>query len=533
MSAVEVAERAALTGESFVAGRRRRGTAGEVRGVDAATGERLEPAFGLATRQDAADAAAAAAEAAPVLRAAPPATRAALLRGIADGLDAASGQLVDRARLETGLPQARLVGEVGRTSGQLRLFAGLVESGLSEGLRIDPALPDRAPAPRPELRQRRLPLGPVVVFGASNFPFAFSNAGGDTASALAAGCPVIVKSHQAHPGVAELVSAIVVEVVERLGLPAGTYQALLGSGREVGTALVEDPRVRAVGFTGSRSGGLALVRAARERPVPIPVYAEMSSVNPVVVLPSAATAERGRAFVDSLLLGAGQFCTNPGLVLVPSGEAGEPFVAAAAEALAARDGQVMLTEGIRDAYVAGRDALAGRGSRIAEGGGAERAPAPSLVEAAAADLVAEPALADEVFGATGLVLRWGDERELRAALAALEGQLTATVHVDLDDAPDDERSLAADLVIALEELAGRIVVNGWPTGVEVGHAVVHGGPFPATSDGRSTSVGSLAIERFQRPVAYQDVPEALLPAALRDDAIAALPRLVDGAVVLP
>lgn len=519
----------APTGDLFIAGARRYGQGGEVYAENPATGEVLEPAFGSATSDDVAEALHAAKGASPTFGRSSPAHRAALLRAIADGLDAQVDPLVARAQSETGLPEGRLRGEVARTSGQLRMFADLVDAG-ADGRRLDAALPDRLPAPRAEIRQRSVPLGPVVVFGASNFPFAFSNAGGDTAAALAAGCPVIVKVHHAHLGVADLVSQIVTQAVREQGLPGGVYQALVGSGRTVGTALVAAPEVRAVGFTGSRTGGLALVATAQARPVPIPVYAEMSSINPVVVLRSAATAERGRAFVGSFTLGSGQFCTNPGLILVPSGAAGDVFVDAAVHEVQRSVGQTMLTAGIYRAFCDARRHIAARARLRATGieGEGLNAPAPTLFEVTGEELITDAELATEVFGASALVVRYTDDIELHRLLGELEGQLTATVHIDTDSADEDELRLAGDVLGTLEGIAGRVIVNGWPTGVEVNYAQVHGGPFPATSDGRSTSVGARAIERFQRPVAYQSVPGVLLPKPLTDAALRTVTHLRDG-----
>lgn len=394
-------------------------------------------------------------------------------------------------------------------------------------MRIDPAQPDRAPLPRADIRQRMVPLGPVAVFGASNFPLAFSTAGGDTASALAAGCPVVVKGHPAHPRAGVLVARAVTRAVAAAGLPAGVFSFVLDEGIEVGQQLVTDPRITAVGFTGSRGGGLALVAAAAARPVPIPVYAEMSSINPVVVLPGAIASgaeDLAAAYVDSLTLGSGQFCTNPGLLFLPKGEDGDLFLAAAGRAVASATGTPMLTPGIARAYEAGTERQAGADgvTVVATGtaGGTADAPAPQLVEAGAEHL---DAVSDEVFGASGVVVRYDALDDLLPRLAELEGQLTATVQ-----AADSDEADAARLVEVLELKVGRILFNGWPTGVEVGHAMVHGGPFPATSDGRSTSVGSLAIDRFQRPVAYQDVPAAIQPAAVRDDNPWGLTRRVDG-----
>jgi alpha-ketoglutaric semialdehyde dehydrogenase len=479
---------------------------------------------------DVAAATAAAAEAFAAYRATSPAERSAFLEAVAAEIEADKDAIIVAAVRESGLPEARITGEVGRTTGQLRMFAGVVAQGDHLGVRIDPALPDRTPLPRADIRQRMVPLGPVAVFGASNFPLAFSTAGGDTASALAAGCPVVVKGHPAHPVTGTLVARAITRAVEKSGLPAGTFSFVLG-GIETGQELVADPHITAVGFTGSRGGGLALVRAAAAREVPIPVYAEMSSINPVVVLPGALAsndiAAFAEAYVGSLTLGSGQFCTNPGLLFLPAGEQGDELLRAAGEAVAAATGQTMLTPGIAEAYRTGTATLRDvAGVRVvAEGTAAgDLAPAPQVVETSAL----EHPVTDEVFGASGVVVRYADVADLLPRLEALEGQLTATVHLDADSDADTEQ--AAALLPVLELKAGRILFNGWPTGVEVGHAMVHGGPFPATSDSRTTSVGSLAIERFQRPVAYQDVPAALLPDAVRDDNPWGLLRRIDGSL---
>ena len=486
-----------------------------------------------AEQPDVAAATAAAAEAFATYRATSPAERSAFLEAVAAQIEADMEAIIAAAVRESGLPEARITGEVGRTTGQLRMFAGVVAQGDHLGVRIDPAVPDRTPLPRADIRQRMVPLGPVAVFGASNFPLAFSTAGGDTASALAAGCPVVVKGHPAHPVTGTLVARAITRAVEASGLPAGTFSFVLG-GIETGQELVADPRITAVGFTGSRGGGLALVKAAAAREVPIPVYAEMSSINPVVVLPGALeaqdTAAFAQAYVGSLTLGAGQFCTNPGLLFLPAGEQGDAFLRAAGEAVAAASGQQMLTPGIAEAYASGTASLRGtEGVRVVGEGTAagEHAPAPVVYEAPAELLAADDStVTDEVFGASGVVVRYDAVADLLPRLERLEGQLTATVHLDADSAADTEDARA--LLPVLELKAGRVLFNGWPTGVEVGHAMVHGGPFPATSDSRTTSVGSLAIERFQRPVAYQDVPSALLPDAVRDDNPWGLRRRVDG-----
>ena len=480
-------------------------------------------------RPDVAAATAAAAEAFGAYRATSPEERSAFLEAVAVEIEADKDAIISEAVRESGLPEGRITGEVGRTTGQLRMFAGVVRQGDHLGVRIDPALPDRAPLPRADIRQRMVPLGPVAVFGASNFPLAFSTAGGDTASALAAGCPVVVKGHPAHPVTGTLVARAITRAVERSGLPAGTFSFVLG-GIETGQELVRDPRITAVGFTGSRGGGLALVEAAAARDVPIPVYAEMSSINPVVVLSGVLDGDvdaLATAYVGSLTLGAGQFCTNPGLLFLPSGERGDRFLRAAGEAVSATSGQPMLTPGIAEAYASGTASLTGtEGIRLVGQGAAtgDHAPAPAIFEAPAELLALDDStVTDEVFGASGVVVRYDDVADLLPRLEGLEGQLTATVHATDADTED-----AAALLPVLELKAGRILFNGWPTGVEVGHAMVHGGPFPATSDSRTTSVGSLAIERFQRPVAYQDLPAALLPEALRDDNPWGLLRRLDG-----
>ncbi|MEV5541293.1 aldehyde dehydrogenase (NADP(+)) [Saccharopolyspora shandongensis] len=506
------------------------GTGEEVRSADPRTGAALGPAYPAASVEQVERACALAAQAFPAFRATTAERRAEFLERIADLLDERREALVERAHAETALPRPRLTGEVGRTSGQLRLFAAELRAGTWQGARIDPARPDRAPLRRPDIRQRRIALGPVAVFGASNFPLAFSTAGGDTASALAAGCPVVVKAHPAHLGTAELAARAIADAAADTGMPEGVFSQLVGSGTEIGARLVSDPRIRAVGFTGSRSGGLAIAAAAAARPVPIPVYAEMSSINPVLLLPAALGsrgAELGAAFAGSLTLGAGQFCTNPGLVLAIDGPGLDAFTRAAAGAVATNTGATMLTTGIADHYATAGDALAARDgveelARGSQPGSAARGCA-RLLTVDGARFVADPELQAEVFGATSLLVRCADTTELTAAVCALEGQLTATVHADEADHP-----LAATLLPLLEERAGRILFDGWPTGVEVGHAMVHGGPFPATTDPRSTSVGTLAIERFLRPVAYQDVPAGLWPAEVRDDNPVGVWRRLDG-----
>ena len=519
-----------LTGSMLIGASEVRGSAGEVRGVDPATGAALDPVYGLGDESDVDRAAELAAAAFPVFRALPLETRARFLESVADNIDALGDTLIDRVVAETGIAAARVAGERARTTNQLRLFASVVRDGRFLGARLDTADPDRAPLPKPDLRQRKVPLGPVAVFAASNFPLAFSVAGGDTASAFAAGAPVIVKAHSAHPGTAELVGRAIQAAVAEHGLPEGTFSLLFGSGSKLGTALVKHPAVAAVGFTGSRGGGLALVAAAAERPVPIPVYAEMSSVNPVILLPGALAADPAglaSAFVTSLTTSAGQLCTNPGLIFAV-GDA-EEFIAAAAAGVGGAPAAAMLNTGIQQAYDEEAAALAARPgvTEVASGGTDESIVACGRARLFATDgetFLADRSMQAEMFGAASLVVRVRDLAELHAIVDTLEGQLTATVHATEDDHP-----AAADLLPTLELIAGRVLFGGWPTGVEVGHAVVHGGPFPATSAPATTSVGTRAIERFLRPVSYQNVPDALLPEELRDDNPLGVPRLRDGA----
>ncbi|MEE2057106.1 aldehyde dehydrogenase (NADP(+)) [Rhodococcus artemisiae] len=519
---------AELTGQMIIAGDHVTGTGTAVHAVNPATDEPLGPAYAHGGADHVARAAAAAAAAFSAYRGTSSENRAAFLTTIADHLDSARDDLVERAVAETGLPGARLTGEVGRTSGQLRLFASVLREGSWHGARIDQAQPDRTPLPRADIRQRTIPLGPVAVFGASNFPLAFSVAGGDTASALAAGCPVVVKAHDAHPGTAELVGRLITAAVQDTGMPAGTFSLLYGEGRDLGIALVTDPRIKAVGFTGSRSGGRALVHAAAARPEPIPVYAEMSSINPVYLLPGALrarAADLGRAFVGSLTMGAGQFCTNPGLVIAVDGPDLDVFVAAASETLAGMAAPPMLTPDIARSYADGVEKFTAAAEIVARGRDTDGPNAcRSAVFTTDADVFLDSeVLQQEIFGASSLVVRCANAAQLREVTTRLEGQLTATIHSE-----ESDHAEAAALLELLELKAGRILFNGWPTGVEVGHAMVHGGPHPATSDSRTTSVGSLAIERFLRPVAYQDIPPALLPAPVADGNPERIWRRIDG-----
>lgn len=516
-----------ILGEVLIGGRGVRGSGASFAAMAAADGALLSPAFQGAGDEQVALACELAGAAFDSFRARPDSERADLLDAIGAQIMALGDTLVERAMLESGLPQARIVGERARAVGQLQLFARLLRDGSWRQVTIDSALPERVP-PRHEIRMGQMPLGPVAVFGASNFPLAFSVAGGDTAAALAAGCPVLVKGHPAHPGTAELIGRAIQQALLECAMPAAVFALLPGAANGVGEALVRHPAVAAVGFTGSRQGGLALLSIAQARPVPIPVYAEMSAINPVFLLPHALAA-RGdalaRDFVASLTMGVGQFCTNPGLLLGLRGDAFARFGAAAQATLAALPTGTMLSAAIGAAYVRGVGQLATASGVAALGQGTAT---PTVGQGAlfitdASHFLANAALGAEVFGPAALLVACDDLAQMRQVAEHLEGQLTATLQMDAGDYDS-----ARELLPVLERKVGRILANGFPTGVEVSTAMVHGGPFPATSDGRSTSVGAAAIYRFVRPLAYQNLPQELLPAPLRDDAEAPVWRRRDG-----
>ncbi len=522
-----------INGEMIIGRKAVQGKEGTVKAVDPSRNEQIEPAFGLASNAELEQACKLAGEAFDKYRETTPEVRAKFLETIADRIMDLGPALIERAMQESGLPQARLEGERGRTCNQLRLFAKVVRDGRYLSATLDSALPTRAPAPRPDLRLRKIGLGPVAVFGASNFPLAFSVAGGDTASALAAGCPVVVKAHSAHLGTSELVGKAVQQAAIESDMPEGVFSMLIGSGQTIGQNLVAHPAIKAVGFTGSRAGGIALMKTAAARNEPIPVYAEMSSINPVFLLEGALASndKLPQQFADSATLGAGQFCTNPGLLIAIESPALDKFVEGATAALQAKGAATMLTPGIHSAYNKGVAQLAGvEGvSLIAQGktGDLPCGAVAGLYAATGATFLAKPELESEIFGPTSLLIRCKDEAELLAVAEHVEGQLTAAVHATAADI-----GAAKKLLPTLERKAGRILFNGFGTGVEVSHAMVHGGPFPSTSDSRSTSVGAGAIDRFLRPVSYQDVPAELLPAALADGNPLAIPRVVDGELVL-
>ncbi|MFD2813489.1 aldehyde dehydrogenase (NADP(+)) [Paracoccus aerius] len=439
--------------------------------------------------------------------------RARFLEAIADQIEARAEAITAIGTAETGLPEGRLQGERGRTTGQLRLFADHIRKGDYLDRRVDPALPDRQPLPRPDLRLMQRPIGPVAVFGASNFPLAFSTAGGDTASALAAGCPVVVKGHPAHPGTGEIVADAIHAAIQETGMPAGVFSFIHGDSHAVGAALVQHPLIKAVGFTGSLRGGRALFDLCAARHEPIPFFGELGSINPGFVLPHALAA-RGAKLAEgwsgSLTMGAGQFCTNPGLLVMPKGVLADAFAKAAGDIVAKSAPQIMLTDGIAEAYRAGANRAAGIATPIFEGVSEGRNALPSIYKTTAEEFLRDNTLAEEVFGPLGIIVTVSDDQQMLDVALAMEGQLTATLHMD-----DGDTDLARRLMPILEQKAGRILANGWPTGVEVADAMVHGGPYPASTNFGATSVGTMAIRRFLRPVSYQNIPEALLPEDLR------------------
>ncbi len=497
-----------------------------------ATGEKLVPEFHEASHAEADRALTAAAAAFEEFRACPGQQRARFLETVAGNIEELGDPLLQRAIEETGLPLARLQGERARTCGQLRLFASVAREGSWVDARINRAQPDQRPSPRADLRRMLIPLGPVVVFGSSNFPLAFSVAGGDTASAFAAGCTVVVKAHQAHPGTSEMVGGAVARAIAACGLPPGVFSLIHGGGATIGIKMARHTATAAVSFTGSRAAGRALFDAAAARPRPIPVFAEMSSLNPVFLL-SGALAERGETIAQGLFasftLGVGQFCTKPGLIFVLRSAAAEKFLESLCEVVRSAPCGTMLTPGIRDAFAANFRTISGSaGVRILSTAkcvpdAAKTQGQPSVAATTALTFLETPILATEAFGPSTLVVVADSPQELLACATALEGQLTATVH----GTPSD-LDAAGVLLARLEQTAGRVIINGFPTGVEVCQAMNHGGPYPATTDVRYTSVGTAAIFRFARPVCYQGMPDHLLPPALQSANPLGLLRLVDG-----
>ncbi|MDQ7826212.1 MAG: aldehyde dehydrogenase (NADP(+)) [Candidatus Eremiobacteraeota bacterium] len=517
----------ALSGTSMIGfGRGRQGGA-RFRATDPSTGEPVGPDYQSAGLEDLERAAGLARAAATGLASLPGARKAAFLDQIAVNIEALGPTLWDCVMRETGLPASRVQGETARTCIQLRLFASIAAEGSWVDARIDATEPGR----KPDIRSMLRPLGPAAVFGAGNFPLAFSVAGGDTASAFAAGCPVIVKAHPAHPGTSELVGDAIVAAVKACGLPEGTFSLIYDSGIEIAIALVKRPEIKAVGFTGSRRGGQALIDAAASRPDRIPVYAEMSSVNPFFFMPGAfgdGWEQRVDGLVASLTGSAGQFCTKPGLIFLRESSDAEAFVARLHKQLAGQSSFTMLTGQIRHAFearVADCRAQAGVATLLRAEGGADAAAVTgaALFRTRAREYLSNPRLHEELFGPAAVVITYQGRDELLEIARSLEGQLTATIH-----GTEEEFAEHAELIAALETKAGRLVCNGFPTGVEVCHAMVHGGPWPATSDSRSTSVGGRALERFARLVCYQSFPQSRLPDELKDTNPLGIWRMVNG-----
>jgi len=505
------------------------GTAGTLNAFNPSDGSTLQPVFGAGDRVEVNRACSLAESAFDSYRETSLGDRARFLRQIAEGLLDLGDTLIERANQETGLPKARLTAERGRTMGQLEMFAKIVEDGRWIAATIDPAIPQRKPLPRVDLLMRRIALGPVGIFGASNFPLAFSVAGGDAASALAAGCPIVVKAHPAHLGTSELVGRVIQAAVASSGFHEGVFSLVIGDGYAIGEALVRHPSIKAVGSTGSRQGGLSLMKLAAQRQEPIPVYAEMSSINPVFLLPTALAINGegiAKGFAESLALGVGQFCTNPGVVIGIDGHEFERFGAAASTEVNMRSAGTMLSPGIHAAYERGvaRLTAVAEMEPLAMGVQLEGSclGTPALFAIDAKTVMAKPELLEEVFGPVSTLIRCATQEEMFNIATRIEGQLTASIFAQGDDLP-----LARQLIPILEKKVGRIVFDGFSTGVEVGWAMVHGGPFPATSDSRTTSVGASAIDRFLRPVSYQNLPVELTPIYLQDRNPAHIPQTRD------
>ncbi|WP_447890399.1 aldehyde dehydrogenase (NADP(+)) [Pseudomonas hormoni] len=518
-----------LTGNLLIGAHDVPATEGTMKALNPATNTLIEPDFALGGVAQVHRAATLADEAFDSYSHTSLAARAAFLESIADNLEAVRAELAARAALETGLPQAQLEGEATRAATQFRQFAEVVRKGRFLQLAIDPAQPDRQPRPRMDHRLQKIAIGPVAIFGASNFPIAYSVAGGDTASALAAGATVILKAHNAHPGASEIQARAIQKAVQDHGLHEGIFSMVRGMGNTIGEALVDHPLVKAVTFTGSEQGGMALYRRAQLRPDPIPVFTEMTSINPTFILP-AALAERGAqigdGFIERMLVNVGQACLRPALLIAIKGAGLEALRDAMVKRVAEASARTMLTPGIHASYLNGLAAMEDAGARrVAEGSApsADFDGQSALLEVDGQRFLSEAVLSQEVFGPSALLVTVEDEAELIAIARSLEGQLSAALHLEENDLP-----LARRLLPVLERRTGRIVVNAFAHPQEVTYATVHGGPFPATSDSRFTSVGMTSIERFLRPVAYQGFPDALLPEALRDFNPLKLPRLIDG-----
>ncbi|HEY3780257.1 MAG TPA: aldehyde dehydrogenase (NADP(+)) [Fimbriimonadaceae bacterium] len=516
-----------LTGSNFIGGARSSLGEESFHAIRAEDGSTLETAFSIATSEEIERAVVVASQAFPEYAACDSSQRAGFLEQIALNIEGLGERLVERACEETALPTARVTGERARTCGQLRLLAELIREGSWVDARIDTADPNRASGPKPDIRRMLVPIGPVAVFGASNFPLAFSVAGGDTASALAAGCPVVVKAHPSHPGTSELVARAIIAAAESTNMPKGVFSMLHG-GKEVGQELVVQPGLEAVGFTGSHAAGRALFDLANARPKPIPVFAEMGSVNPLFVLPGALQqkAEQiAKGYATSLTLGVGQFCTNPGVLVCVKSEATDAFLRAVSSHLAESVPGCMLNEGILRNFHAGADRLSAHGlvtdlTKTEQPNGRAQA---ALFTTSARHFIENRSLQEEVFGPAAIAVVCDGFDQLEEVAKSLKGQLTASLFFEESDAV-----AAQQILPILTRLAGRVLANGFPTGVEVCSAMQHGGPYPATTDSRFTSVGTAAILRFVRPIAYQNVPDEFLPAELQDANPKGIWRMING-----
>jgi NADP-dependent aldehyde dehydrogenase len=518
-----------LTGHLLIGASDVPATAGTMKALNPSTNLEIEPEFAFGGEAEVDRAVRLADEAFDSYNATTLQARAAFLERIADGLDRAAPELAERTSLETGLPVAQLQGETAKAATNFRKFAAVVRQGRFREAAIDPAQPDRKPLPRMDHRLQKIGVGPIAIFGASNFPISYSVAGGDTASALAAGCPVVLKAHNAHPGSSEIQGRVIREAVRASGLHEGVFSLVRGDGNGVGEALVKHPLIRGVAFTGSEGGGMALYRLAQQRPDPIPVFAEMTSVNPTFILPAALTSRAhaiGDGFTERMLVTVGQACLKPAIIIAVDAPGFELMRQAMIDRVAAGPARTMLTPGINQAYRANVQRLEKAGARrIAEGApeSGEWDGRAVLFEVEGAQFLAEPLLAEEVFGPSALLVKAKDLDELMAIARTFRGQLSATMHLERDDL-----AIAGRLLPILERRTGRIVVNAFAHPQEVGYSTIHGGPFPATTDSRFTSVGMTAIERFLRPVCYQGFPDDLLPEALKAANPLGLPRLVDG-----
>jgi alpha-ketoglutaric semialdehyde dehydrogenase len=499
--------------------------------INPATGNKIETNFYESTADEVNVAVTKADEAFQVYRNKSGKEKAQFLETIAEEILAMGDDLIRRCMEETGLPEARLVGERGRTVNQLKLLAQLVREGSWVDARLDSADPERKPLPKPDVRSMLRPLGPVGIFGASNFPLAFSVAGGDTASALAAGCTVVVKGHPAHPGTSELVGLAIQRALKKCNLPAGTFSLVQGRSTAVGLAIVQHPLITAIGFTGSYRGGKAIFDEANKRPVPIPVYAEMGSTNPVFILPGALKERKEKIATDlaaSVTQGTGQFCTNPGLVISQSSEDQKHFFSSLVNSVTNIEAGTMLTPEICNAYTNGVERLsahpeittAAKG-KASDGNGSKGQA--YVLQTSVPSFLKHHEFEEEIFGPSTLAVTASTKEELLQAANNLRGHLTATLHASESDLKE-----YSDLISILEQKVGRLILNGYPTGVEVTHAMVHGGPFPSTTDSKTTSVGTGAITRFVRPVCYQNFPSLLLPAELQDGNPSNIWRLING-----